>query len=148
VTVTDVAGNTRSYPAAKLGAGWTRNLTVIGADTVAPTVAAPRDDVPAAGPVRLTFSEPVKGVSSTSLAVHDLSDRLVAGRFDCLTAAGATVSCASGPVTVAVFTPTTAFTDYGYKVTMNPAAAGAARLTDLAGNPGDGRWPSAYFFIA
>jgi hypothetical protein len=145
--VVDVAGNVRNYTAAQLGAGWTRNLVVVGTDAIASTVSGPSGDVPANGPIPMTFNEPVKNVTTSSLALRDMATKTpVAGAWACKSAAGAAVGCIADPATTASFTPVAPLTSWGYEVWMNRAGMTGAKLTDLAGNHGQNSCP-AYVFV-
>ena len=125
----DVAGNIRTLSTEALkAAGFATDLTVNGPDNTAPTASGPSGSVPGAGPWAITFSEPVKGISTAGFAAADSSSSPVAGSWACTGAGGAAVSCADGPVTAASFTPATALPAYSF-VTFTPTA-----VTDLRGN--------------
>jgi hypothetical protein len=75
--------------------------------SMATTVTAP--PLLQSSPLAVTFGRPVQGVTTTDLSVA-LRPGLVAvsGTVSCLDAASAAVSCATGPVTTADFTPSAA----------------------------------------
>lgn len=102
-------------------------------DTVAPTavVTAPRS---LRATVTATFSEPVHGVTSSSLMVrvaHTTVNR--AARLTCHTADAISAPCGEGPVTIAKLKLRKALTPgQKYVVIANPA--GHATIADPAGN--------------
>ena len=96
-----------------------------------------------AGPITVTFTEDVVGVTAENTVLHIGRDRRglagddplpIAGTWACSTSAGAAVDCASGPVRTARFTPTVPLTPgTNHTLVLNPEHH--LGLTDLAGNP-------------
>lgn len=122
VTAADQAGNTASSPY-----DWR-------IDALAPTasLAAPAS---LSGAVKATFSEPVKGVSTSSLQLRIANSTTARpATVACRTADGAVVSCAVGPVKSATLRPAGPLTPgERYVAIANPTAH--ASITDVAGNP-------------
>lgn len=86
----------------------------------------------------VTFSEPVSGVTPTSLVLRrttgDGAPAIVPGSWQCIDPAGAQVDCVSGSVAAARFQASEpAQRGTGYALVANPE--GVLDLTDLAGNP-------------
>ena len=86
-------------------------------------------------PLAVTFSEPVKGVTTSNVGI-----RLESGAGNnpatlvCRSSSNATVDCASGPATHAIVTLASPLIPGGlYGALVNPA--GATPLTDLGGTP-------------
>jgi hypothetical protein len=121
VTATDPAGNTASAVYS-----WR-------VDTIAPSAAlgAPAWLTSAA---TATFSEPVKGVSTSSLALRIVNSTAdLRATLTCRAAGGAAVSCAAGPVRTATLRPANPLMPgQQYAVVANPS--GHATVADLAGN--------------
>jgi serine protease len=123
VEVTDRAGRGRQYLSGQ------PTLQVTTRDNVVPIVARAAD---AAGDPVLTFSEDVTGVTATSATAHDAAGAAVPGTWACADATGAVVSCATGALRRATFTPHPSAAGQIY-LTLNPE--GSLGVTDLAGNP-------------
>jgi hypothetical protein len=146
VELTDGFGRHRTYGRARLAArGWPSELAVAASDHSAPTAFVPFT-VPATGPITVTFTEDVNGITSHSAAVHQalgdpeldvdpttLGPALV-GTWTCQTRDGAATDCETGQARTARFTPADplAASSY-YAVIVNPEFS--LDVTDLAGNP-------------
>lgn len=136
LNATDLAGNIAS-------AKPTPTRTVTGRDVTPPlaTLAAP---VALAGPLVVSFDEDVRGVSAATATAHASAEReasdtnsaagALPGTWACIDGGGTGVSCETGPVRKASFTPSVPFTANGtYWLVLNPEHELA--LTDMAGNP-------------
>ncbi len=126
IRVTDSADRSRQYLSGL------PTLEVVAADHLVPQVV--RADH-SSGQVVLDFSEDVTGITGASAPVHAQSDGSdVAGSWVCADAAGATVSCGSGALRRATFTPHPTVVPVGaVSVVLNPEHS--LGVTDLAGNP-------------
>jgi hypothetical protein len=122
--------------------GWPTRVTVTADDHTRPTASVPEGAQALAGPIPVRFSEPVNGITSSSVVVRGPLDSLdpfangpvVPGTWTCRDASGAATDCEAGPVRTALFTPTQPLTASAYyAVTPNPEFSLA--VTDLAGNP-------------
>ena len=100
--------------------------------TVAPTVTTVT--APTAlqkSPFVVSFSRPVKGVSTTSLGVVEVGPIALTGSVACRNAADAAVSCLNGPVTTARFTPSKGLiAGQYYFVYVNPTTPTVVGYTD------------------
>ncbi|MEO7979903.1 MAG: hypothetical protein ABI807_03240, partial [Sporichthyaceae bacterium] len=85
--------------------------------------------------VVLDVDADVIGITPASAPVHALADgSQVVGTWTCTDAAGVAVSCATGALRKAVFTPHPTFAAVGQLVVvLNPEHS--LGITDLAGNP-------------
>jgi hypothetical protein len=95
-----------------------------------------------AGPINVTFNEPVNGITAATGTLRRLIGPLrnptygpiVPGAWTCADDQGARTSCRSGTVQSAEFTPTHPLKpSENYSMTLNPEHS--LGLTDLAGNP-------------
>ncbi|MFY9913727.1 MAG: Ig-like domain-containing protein [Nocardioidaceae bacterium] len=148
VTITDLAGNTSSFPAKALSARhFPTSVSVNAGDHVAPV--ARLQGTPSTTGVTLKFSESVHGIDTTTAVVqHDPygTPADVSGSWACKNGAGGTTSCVTGKVRTATFTPTTNFTQFdSYGVVLDPEHTLGA--TDLAGNPFPYRQVT-YFYVS
>ena len=111
-------------------------VQVVNSDTVDPRAAL---QVPVEnGVLKVSFDEPVTGLSSSTAVVSGTSEEddpfVIRGSWACKDIAGQSTDCASGAVLTATFTVEAGQPDpeYGYRVELNPE--GTLGLTDLAGN--------------
>lgn len=108
--------------------------SAFAADTTPPTssLATPTTLI---GPLVVTFSEPVKDVSGANVGIRlDGVATNLSARLECRSAANVAVSCAAGPASKAIVTPSVALSPGGhYGGVVNPGEA--TPLTDLEGNP-------------
>jgi GH25 family lysozyme M1 (1,4-beta-N-acetylmuramidase) len=104
-------------------------------DTVAPvaTIATPTGVV---GPITVSFSEIVRGVSAESLPLRLMSSGVpVDATITCASKAGDQVNCSTGRVIVAVLEPDGPLVPgQGYQVIVNPAGT-VTPIVDRGGNP-------------
>jgi hypothetical protein len=112
-------------------------LRVRAHDTASPHVSASTRWA-ATGPVRLTFDEPVRGISSASVVVqpydYPFRGAPVSGSWSCTTGDGVSSDCAAGPVRSAAWTPDSPLpSGADFTVELNPS--GVLDVMDLAGNP-------------
>ena len=123
VQATDGANNTDATPAS--------TTFDIGFDATAPGVTITPSTTSATAPVTVTFSEPVKNVSPTTITLAPAT-----AAAPVLTCKNGTdvVDCLAGPLTTAVLTPKPWLVPgESYTITVNPAGAIPA-ITDIAGN--------------
>jgi hypothetical protein len=107
----------------------TAQLSVGAAPTVTSYLAPP---VLQKSPFVVSFSRAVMGVSTSDFTVVEVgASSPLAGAVACLNASNAVVSCSSGPVSVARFTPTSALIagEY-YYVNINPSSMGVVGYPD------------------
>ena len=137
VIVTDRAGMTRGLGADPL------TYTVANSDRVPPEVAGPSTQPPASGPVTVTFTEDVTGISSASAPVTEgrpvdadpyNPTQPIAGSWSCASSSASQVDCATGAVRRASWTPDQPLqSGIFYVVQFNPNHI--LDVTDFAGNP-------------
>ena len=82
-------------------------------------------------PFGVTFSVPVKGVNTSDLTVVEVGSISVAGAVTCRDPANTAVSCLTGPVLTALFTPSKPLIagEY-YFVNVNPTSSGVVAYAD------------------
>lgn len=82
-------------------------------------------------PFVVTFSRPVKGVSTDQLSVMQVGLADIAGVVACRDDLQAAVDCSAGPVTTALFTPTSALIagEY-YSINVNQSTSGIVGYAD------------------
>jgi hypothetical protein len=120
-TESDLAGNT-----AAASLSWT-------VDTTAPVVTV-TGSTTLSGPVRLATNEAVTGLTTSSVLLRPVGGAVLATTLACADAAKAAVGCDATNIRSATLTPATPLVPgQHYEVVVNPA--GAATLTDVAGNP-------------
>jgi hypothetical protein len=121
VTESDLAGNT-----AATSISWT-------VDTTAPVVTV-TGSTTLAGPVRLAANEAVTGLTASSVLLRPVGGAVVPTALACADAAKVAVACDAANIRSATLTPATPLVPgQHYEVVVNPA--GAATVTDVAGNP-------------
>jgi hypothetical protein len=131
---TELAVTDRSMRSRQSRAGLP-SLEVAANDNLAPTVV--RTSTASGTPV-LDFDEDVTGITPTSAPVIGADGGApVAGAWACTDATGATISCATGTVRRAAFTPAAPTTGQLF-VVLNPEHS--LGVTDLAGNPAGRRY--------
>jgi hypothetical protein len=110
-------------------------------DALRPRVHGVGSRVSLNGPLRLSFSEVVNGISADSATVAafklntDAGGPQIAGQWRCRTGRGAPTNCATGRVRSASFRPDAPLQPTGYFVALNPEHS--LQITDMAGNPFD-----------
>jgi GH25 family lysozyme M1 (1,4-beta-N-acetylmuramidase) len=108
--------------------------TIPSPDTTAPVaqLATPTGVV---GPVTVTFSEIVRGVTAENLAIRELdTGAAVPATVSCWSKAGSEVDCGAGKLVTAVIAPTEPLVPgQGYAAAVNPA--GVVPVVDRSGNP-------------
>jgi GH25 family lysozyme M1 (1,4-beta-N-acetylmuramidase) len=107
--------------------------TIPSPDTTAP-VASLATPTGVVGPVTITFSEIVLGVTPENVAIRELDSGIVVpSAITCWSKAGTQVDCVAGKlVTVVVTPPTPMIPGKSYAVAVNPP--GAAPIVDRNGN--------------
>ena len=120
-TESDLAGNT-----AAASISWT-------VDTTAPVVTVTGSST-LSGPVRLAMNEAVTGLTTSSVLLRPVGGAAIATTLACADAAKVAVGCDATNIRSATLTPATPLVPgQHYEVVVNPA--GAATVTDVAGNP-------------
>jgi hypothetical protein len=142
VQVSDRSGKTTTYRSASLADnGWPNQVMVTAVDHTAPS-AFVEPSAPPAGPIKVTFSENVNGITSSSAVVRRMfgfftDGPVIPGTWACTRGTGAVTNCQTGRVRTARFTPTDPLVASSrYSVTFNPEFS--LSVTDLAGNPFNG----------
>ena len=127
------------YDADELAAhGWQHRIRVTGGDIEQPWVDLPSRVRPS-GPIRMTATEAVQGIGSTSARLHRIRPDAslgpaLPGTWRCLDRGGDRTNCRTGSVREARFLLTHPLHSGGrYAVALNPEHQLA--ITDLAGNP-------------
>jgi hypothetical protein len=110
-------------------------IVIASPDTVAPvaTIATPSG---VAGPITVSFSEVVHGVSSDALSLRPVTSGVpVEAAITCASKAGQEVDCETGNVIVAVLQPVDPLVPgQSYQALANPAGA-VSPIVDRVGNP-------------
>jgi hypothetical protein len=120
-TESDLAGNTAST-----SISWTVDTT--------PPVVTVTGSATLSGPVRLATNEAVTGLSTSSVLLRPVGGAVIPTTLLCADAAKVTVGCEATNIRSATLTPATPLVPgQHYEVVVNPA--GAATVTDVAGNP-------------
>jgi hypothetical protein len=120
-TESDLAGNT-----AAASISWT-------VDTTAPVVTV-TGSTTLSGPVRLAMNEAVTGLTASSVLLRPVGGAVLPTTLACADAAKVAVGCDAANIRSATLTPATPLVPgQHYEVVVNPA--GAATVTDVAGNP-------------
>jgi hypothetical protein len=120
-TESDLAGNTAST-----SISWTVDTT--------PPVVTVTGSTTLSGPVRLATNEAVTGLSTSSVLLRPVGGAVIPTTLLCADAAKVTVGCEATNIRSATLTPATPLVPgQHYEVVVNPA--GAATVTDVAGNP-------------
>jgi hypothetical protein len=133
VSLTGLADGTHAFAAVESDAAGNQSRTSVTwrVDTTPPAVAM---TVPTTliAPVRLLFTEPVHGVSATSVVLKTAAGTVVAAKLACRTLSGGAASCTGNWVRRVVLTPTAALVPGEHYVASVNANAG--RVIDLVGN--------------
>jgi hypothetical protein len=139
--ISDRSGRTTTYNSASLADnGWPNRVMVTAADHT-PPYAFVKPSARPTGPIKVTFSENVNGITSSSTVVHRMFDfftdgPVLPGTWACRRDTGAVTDCETGRVRTARFTPTDPLVASSlYSVTLNPEFS--LDVKDLAGNPFD-----------
>jgi hypothetical protein len=120
-TESDLAGNT-----AATSISWTVDTT--------PPVVTVTGSTTLSGPVRLAMNEAVTGLTTASVLLRPVGGAMISSTLACADAAKVAVGCDATNIRSATLTPMTPLVPgQHYEVVVNPA--GAATLTDIAGNP-------------
>jgi hypothetical protein len=120
-TESDLAGNT-----AATSISWT-------VDTTAPVVTV-TGSTTLSGPVRLAMNEAVTGLTTASVLLRPVGGAVIPTALACADAAKVAVACDATNIRSATLTPAAPLVPgQHYEVVVNPA--GAATVTDIAGNP-------------
>jgi hypothetical protein len=86
-----------------------------------------------AGPVRVTFDEPVHRVNTTNVVLRIKGGKLVPARLHCLDGSGDPTPCGTGRVRRAVLQPNSTLAKGSYIAIVDPA--GVPPIVDRAANP-------------